>query len=68
MGAKMCRKMKHSKMFVDSNSTVYTLQLCNVTFKVLSKTETFDEDMCKILELLEVEDINITIYGMFNPN
>ena len=43
-------------MFVDWRPYNTLCNFCNVHFKVISKTETFDEDRSKILEMLEVED------------
>ena len=45
-----------SSMFVDWRPYNTHCNFCNVPFKFISKTETFDEDRSKILEILEVEE------------
>jgi tRNA A58 N-methylase Trm61 len=55
MEAKKSKTKGYSRMFVDWRPYNTHCNFCNVPFKVISKTETF-EDRSKILEMLEVED------------
>eukprot|EP00092_Neocalanus_flemingeri_P078761 GFUD01098025.1.p1 GENE.GFUD01098025.1~~GFUD01098025.1.p1 ORF type:complete len:108 (+),score=30.00 GFUD01098025.1:38-325(+) len=43
-------------MFIDWRPYRTNCNFCKVPFKVISKTETFDEDRSRILEKLGVED------------
>ena len=48
--------MAYSRMFVDWRPYNTHCNFCNVPYKVISKTETFEEDRSKILEMFGVED------------